>query len=74
MFQNGGLKLLRAAIQSRGVWEVDLSAAPTATARTYLRAVQHLAGPVPYDQIATAMRSVEDRSAEAVARALAGTA
>jgi hypothetical protein len=46
----------------------------TPTARTYLRAVQHLAGPVPYDQIAAAMRSVEDRSAEAVARALAGRA
>jgi hypothetical protein len=37
IFQNGGLKLLRAAIQARGVWEVDLSAAPTPTARTYLR-------------------------------------
>jgi hypothetical protein len=40
----------------------------TPTARTYLRAVQHLAGPVPYEQIAAAMRSVEDRSAESVAR------
>ena len=44
----------------------------TPAARTYLRAVQHLAGPVPYEQIAAAMRSVEDRSAESVAQAIAG--
>jgi len=45
----------------------------TAAARAYLRTVQHLAGPVPYDQIAAAMRSTEDRSAEAVAKALTGS-
>ena len=44
----------------------------TPTARTYLRAVQRLAGPVPYEQIAAVLRSVEDRSAESVARAMAG--
>ena len=31
----------------------------TASARGYLRRVQHLAGPVSYDQIAAAMRRVE---------------
>jgi hypothetical protein len=34
---NGGLKLLRAAIQARGVWEVDLSTSPVPTTQTYLR-------------------------------------
>jgi hypothetical protein len=34
---NGGVKLLRAAIQSRGVWEVDISANPASVGRTYLR-------------------------------------
>jgi len=34
---NGGLKLLRAAIQSRGVWEVDISANPASVGKTYLR-------------------------------------
>lgn len=33
----GTVKLLRAAIHARGVWEVDLSAAPTPTRRTFLR-------------------------------------
>jgi hypothetical protein len=37
MFRIPGLKLLRAAIQARGVWEVDLSVSPTPTTRTYLR-------------------------------------
>lgn len=36
-FSQGGVKLLRAAVQARGVWEVDLSADPTPTNRTYLR-------------------------------------
>jgi hypothetical protein len=31
----------------------------TASARDYLRRVQRLAGPVPYEQIAAAMRRVE---------------
>jgi hypothetical protein len=44
----------------------------TAAARAYLRAVQHLAGPVPFDEIAIAMRPLEDRAAESVARALTG--
>jgi hypothetical protein len=34
---NGGLKLLRAAIQSRGVWEVDISANPASVGKTFLR-------------------------------------
>jgi hypothetical protein len=33
----GAVKLLRAAIQSRGVWEVDISAVPGPTRRTFLR-------------------------------------
>lgn len=33
----GPVKILRAAIQARGIWEVDLSAAPTPTRRTFLR-------------------------------------
>jgi uncharacterized protein YbaA (DUF1428 family) len=40
----------------------------TATARGYLRRVQHLAGPVPYDQIAAAMRAVEGHDEEQVAQ------
>ena len=31
------VKLLRAAVQARGVWEVDVSAAPSPRRRTYLR-------------------------------------
>ena len=34
-FSAGGLQLLRAAVQARGVWEIDLQA--PGTARTYLR-------------------------------------
>jgi hypothetical protein len=34
---NGGLKLLRAALQSRGVWEVDISANPASVGKSYLR-------------------------------------
>ena len=37
-FKNGDLKLLRAAMQARGVWEVDLSATPGSARLTYLRA------------------------------------
>jgi hypothetical protein len=37
-FRDGPLKLLRAAMQARGVWEVDLSAIPGSPRRTYLRA------------------------------------
>lgn len=36
LFSSGTVRLLRAAVQSRGVWEVDL-AQSTSTARTYLR-------------------------------------
>jgi hypothetical protein len=36
LFSSGGLKLLRAATQSRGVWEIDLVAG-VLTPRTYLR-------------------------------------
>ena len=35
--RTGTNKLLRASIQARGVWEVDLSAVPAPTQRTYLR-------------------------------------
>ncbi len=35
--RNGAVKILRAALQARGVWEVDLSAAPSPRGRTYLR-------------------------------------
>ncbi len=34
---NGNVKILRAATQARGVWEVDLSASPAPTKRTFLR-------------------------------------
>jgi hypothetical protein len=37
LYNHDGVKLLRAALQARGVWEVDLSAAPTPTKRAYLR-------------------------------------
>src|SRR5690606_2681866 len=37
-FKDGDTKLLRAALQARGVWEVDLSAVPSPPRRTYLRA------------------------------------
>ena len=36
-FRHQGLKLLRAALGSRGIWEVDLSTDPRPVARTYLR-------------------------------------
>ena len=35
---DGSVKLLRAALQSRGVWEVDLSPTPGSPRRTFLRA------------------------------------
>ena len=41
-----------------------------ATARRWLRAVQHHAGPVPYDQIAAALRRVDGQDPERVARAV----
>lgn len=43
----------------------------TAQARTYLRTVQHLAGPVPYDQIAAAMRRVPGHDPQRVAELVA---
>jgi hypothetical protein len=42
----------------------------TTTARTWLRTVQHLAGPVPYDEIAAAMGRVEGHDPERVAKAI----
>jgi hypothetical protein len=42
----------------------------TASARAWLRTVQHHAGPVPYDQIAAALRRVDGRDPERVARAV----
>jgi hypothetical protein len=39
----------------------------TKQARTYLRRVQHLAGPVPYATIVLAMRQAETSEVEAVA-------
>ncbi len=35
---HNGVKLLRATIQARGVWEIDLSPAPTPVQRVFLRA------------------------------------
>lgn len=35
--KNGDLRLLRAALQSRGVWELDVSDTPKSVGRTYLR-------------------------------------
>jgi hypothetical protein len=43
----------------------------TAAARTWLRTVQHHTGPVPYDQIAAALRRVDGHDPERVARAVA---
>lgn len=37
-FNHAGVKLLRAALQARGVWELDLSTTPASTRRTYVRA------------------------------------
>src|SRR5690606_29997235 len=37
-FDHSGVKLLRAALQARGVWELDLSSTPASTRRTYVRA------------------------------------
>lgn len=36
-FYQGPVKLLRAAVHARGVWEVDISAVPSPTRRTFLR-------------------------------------
>ncbi len=36
-YRNPPTKILRAAIQARGIWELDLSAAPLPSKRTYLR-------------------------------------
>ena len=36
-YSQGALKVLRAAVRARGVWEVDLSSAPGPTQRTFLR-------------------------------------
>jgi hypothetical protein len=44
----------------------------TTAARAYLRRVQHLAGPVPYDAIAEAMRQTPGYDAEQVAAKLSG--
>ena len=37
VFYNVQTKLLRAAIQARGIWEVDISSSPTPVQRTFLR-------------------------------------
>jgi len=44
-----------------------LLGADTVTARSYLRQVQHLAGPTSYETIVAAMRRVEGYAAEDVA-------
>jgi hypothetical protein len=44
----------------------------TASARTYLRRVQHLAGPTSYDTILAAMRRVDGYAADEVAAAITG--
>jgi hypothetical protein len=43
----------------------------TVAARTYLRRVQHLAGPAPYETILEAMRRVDGYGAEQVAAVIA---
>ena len=43
----------------------------TVAARAYLRRVQHLAGPAPYESIAQAMRKVDGYAAEQVAAVIA---
>jgi hypothetical protein len=43
----------------------------TVAARTYLRRVQHLAGPAPYETIAEAMRKVDGYAVEQVAALIA---
>jgi hypothetical protein len=52
-FNAGGVRLLRAAIQARGVWEVDLTTSPLPTRRTFLRV--H-----PTDSRRTATTSLEN--------------
>lgn len=42
----------------------------TVAARTWLRTVQHHAGPVPYDVIAAALRRVDGHDPQRVARAV----
>lgn len=42
----------------------------TATARAFLRTVQHLAGPVPFDEIAAAMLHVQGHDPQRVAQAV----
>jgi hypothetical protein len=42
----------------------------TATARAWLRTVQHLAGPVPFDEIAAAMLHIEGHDPQRVAQAV----
>ncbi|MCK0126064.1 hypothetical protein MWU76_16860 [Gelidibacter sp. F2691] len=37
IFQEGDLRLLRAALESRGVWELNISDTPTSVGNTYLR-------------------------------------
>jgi len=52
----------------RALGEVaTLLGADTVTARSYLRQVQHLAGPTSYETIVAAMRRVEGYAAEDVA-------
>jgi hypothetical protein len=45
----------------------------TASARAYLRQVQHLAGPRPYDEIAAAMREAGSHEVERVAQRVSAT-
>ncbi len=49
----------------------ELLGTDTVAARTYLRRVQHLAGPAPYDAILDAMRGVEGFDVEQVAALIA---
>ena len=48
----------------------NLLGTDAASARTYLRQVQHLAGPTSYETIVEAMRRVDGYSADEVAAAI----
>ncbi len=56
----------------RALAEVAAKLGTDATsARAWLRSVQHLAGPVPYDQIAAALRTADSHDPQIVASVIA---
>ncbi len=52
--RSGTTKLLRAAVVSRGVWERDISAAPSSVGRVFIRSLAHATGrnPLPAAPVA----------------------